>query len=273
MALTRCAAINAAEHGIEVNAVPPSLVTHPVPGRGLVARAARRARDARRRSDAVPSRGRSPPPIAFLASDYAVHDGRDRVHQQSASENAIDDDQSAAGADAARRATGSGSLQQSRAAPDRPSCSPSAVHVGTTVRDIATRRDPHPAAASTTTSTLEESMVGKIVSGYNLAAGVLRRDHAPATWAARDVPAAGARLDPGDGRAPRGDRHLPERGGVPGAVPAVRLPRRGRPPASSPRSGSTPSAGDRQQRLRSGDLDPGVAYHFLRDTIWTACSR
>lgn len=72
MALTRCAAIDAAEHGVRVNAVAPSLVAHPflakVTSEELL--------------DELTARepfGRSAEPweiatvIAFLASDYASY--------------------------------------------------------------------------------------------------------------------------------------------------------------------------------------------------------
>ena len=59
MALTRCAAIEAAHHGVRVNAVAPSLAMHAVPRQGDDRRAARRAHRPARRSAARPSRGRS----------------------------------------------------------------------------------------------------------------------------------------------------------------------------------------------------------------------
>ena len=60
MALTRCAAIEAAPHGVRVNAVAPSLAMHPFLAKVTTRRAARRARRRARRSAAPPSRGRSP---------------------------------------------------------------------------------------------------------------------------------------------------------------------------------------------------------------------
>jgi 3-oxoacyl-[acyl-carrier protein] reductase len=72
MALTRCAALDVAEHGIRVNAVAPSLAMHPflakvIPARTLAELAAREAF------------GRSAEPaeianvMVFLASDYASY--------------------------------------------------------------------------------------------------------------------------------------------------------------------------------------------------------
>ncbi len=59
MALTRCAAIEAAPHGVRVNAVAPSLAMHPflakVTTEELLAELA-----SGRRSGGRPSRGRSP---------------------------------------------------------------------------------------------------------------------------------------------------------------------------------------------------------------------
>jgi 3-oxoacyl-[acyl-carrier protein] reductase len=72
MALTRCAALDVAEHGIRVNAVAPSLATHPflakVTSEELLAELARRE-----------AFGRAAQPwevanvIVFLASDYASY--------------------------------------------------------------------------------------------------------------------------------------------------------------------------------------------------------
>ncbi len=59
MALTRCAAIEAAEAGVRVNAVAPSLAMHPFLAKVTHRRAARRAHRRARRSAARPSRGRS----------------------------------------------------------------------------------------------------------------------------------------------------------------------------------------------------------------------
>ena len=60
MALTRCAALDLAPHGIRVNAVLAEPGDAPVPGQGHLRRAARTSSSSARRSAAPPSRGRSP---------------------------------------------------------------------------------------------------------------------------------------------------------------------------------------------------------------------
>ena len=60
MALTRCAALDLAPHGIRVNAVSPEPGDAPVPGQGHLRRAARTSSSSARRSAGPPSRGRSP---------------------------------------------------------------------------------------------------------------------------------------------------------------------------------------------------------------------
>ena len=59
MALTRCSALDAAAHGVRVNAVVAQPGDAPVPRQGHHRRAARRADRSARRSGAPPSRGRS----------------------------------------------------------------------------------------------------------------------------------------------------------------------------------------------------------------------
>ena len=60
MALTRCAAIEAAPHGVRVNAVAPEPGHAPVPGQGDTATSCSTSSASARRSAAPPSRGRSP---------------------------------------------------------------------------------------------------------------------------------------------------------------------------------------------------------------------
>ena len=60
MALTRCAAIEAAAYGVRVNAVSPSLAMHPHLVKVTSRRTAGRADRHARRSGGTPSRGRSP---------------------------------------------------------------------------------------------------------------------------------------------------------------------------------------------------------------------
>jgi 3-oxoacyl-[acyl-carrier protein] reductase len=72
MALTRCAAIEAAEQGVRVNAVAPSLAMHEFSRKGDASRAARRAdrpRGVRTRRRALGDRERD----RFLASDYSSY--------------------------------------------------------------------------------------------------------------------------------------------------------------------------------------------------------
>ena len=84
MALTRCAAIEAAPHGVRVNAVAPSLAMHPHPREGHDRRAARRARHAggvRPRRRAVGGRERDRLP---RQRPRVVHDRRSPLGQQPA---------------------------------------------------------------------------------------------------------------------------------------------------------------------------------------------
>ena len=84
MALTRCAAIEAAPHGVRVNAVAPSIAMHPhlakVSSEELLAELGR-ARGVRPGGGAVGGRRRHRVPRQRL---LLVHDRRDRVGQQPA---------------------------------------------------------------------------------------------------------------------------------------------------------------------------------------------
>jgi 3-oxoacyl-[acyl-carrier protein] reductase len=72
MALTRCVALEAAEHGVRVNAVSPSLATHPFLARSTP----QELLDELARREAF-GRGAEPWEVAnvmvFLASDYASY--------------------------------------------------------------------------------------------------------------------------------------------------------------------------------------------------------
>ena len=78
MALTRCAAIEAAEHGVRVNAVAPSLAMHPNLAK-VTTEGCSTSWRAPRRSAAAPSRGRSPTSWSSSPATCHVHDRRGRA--------------------------------------------------------------------------------------------------------------------------------------------------------------------------------------------------
>ena len=257
MALTRCAAIDLAPHGIRVNAVSPSLAMHPflakVTSDELLARAqaagglrpGRRALGGRQR-DGLPRqrlrvvhdrRGRR-----RLEPAGVSHDRRDRPRTRREELLAI----------AARLFAEKGFRN-------------------TTVRDIAD-------AAGILSGSLyhhfdsKESMVDEILSTFQEELfGQYDEILASDDDAAHQARAGGAGLLRRDRPAPRRGRDLPERRGLPAAP-----------------SSASPTWRDRNQQSREvwltllqdgidagvlrDDLDLELTYRFIRDTVWVAVS-
>ncbi len=215
MALTRCAAIDVAPHGIRVNAVSPSLAMHPFLAK--VTSATTCSAELKQRE----AFGRAAEPwevanvMVFLASDYSSY-MTGEVSLVSVSSLAC-----------LRRHVSDPARRAARASPL--SCSRPRGFNNTTVRDIAD-------AAGILSGSLyhhfdsKESMVDEILSSFQEELfgtydAILGRHRRPA----RQARGRRAGVVRGDRPPPLRGGDLPERGRLPHAVRAVRLPRRAQP--------------------------------------------
>ena len=234
MALTRCAAIDLAPHGIRVNAVSPSLAMHPflakVTSDELLSELKQRE-----------AFGRAAEPwevanvMVFLASDYASYMTGEVVAVESAARPG------ALGMTAEPSATRREELLAITAR-----LFAKKGFRNTTVRDIAD-------AAGILSGSLyhhfdsKESMVDEILSTFQEELfgqydEILASDDDARTKLERAVLVSVR----GDRQAPRRGRDLPERRGVPADVRAVRLPRRAQP--AVPRGLADPAPGRHRRR-------------------------
>ena len=252
MALTRCAALDAAQHNIRVNAVSPSLAMHPhlvkVTSEDLLARA-HRARGVRPLRRAVGGRQRDGVPGQRL---LVLHDRRGRLGQQPARMSADDRPDQAPSRRTARDRRAA--VRRTRAARDH--------------RARHRRCGRHPVRQPLSPLRLEG------VDGRRDPAQLPRRPVRPLPRdrraAARPAghPRSGRRrVVRSHRRAQRGRRDLPGRGAPPRRPAALRL--HPRPTRRVPqRSGTTCSKAGVADGSFRDDLDVELAYRFLRDTVW-----